>query len=457
MKLKKFALRGMIILGVVIALCVLFSGTLRSLTTAKVKPTEVKKGKFEDIVELQATVAFPEKEEIKIKVPDGLSLTVQRVPVAAGQQVKKGDVLVYTVLADMDKELSTLEKKYDDARSAIEDWDRKHGDIRLTRNEEAWVNAYDTARNADKDELKLRQSLMAVLDLTDVEDLTLENVKKIVRSMNVSQKVGQPILDDYKKWIELKDELAKANEKLKSLDRYAVSDDVWATLKTKRDAQDSLKDAEEQMMQLRKIEKQLAQIKAPHDGYVVDVKVKKGDPLMGETEILQMTTEGKKPVLRADLDPKKPVQKGAVATVPIKNAWSRVETKIVAVGVSDEGKQYADADINDEVTNALGNVSSIMKKGEVKLKITTRAKEATTLVKKAAVRSGSKGGRCVYVAAQTDSALGGVHLVIAERAVTVLAENEEWVSIQEDLNNETVVYMEDRYIQPGDSVIMYSK
>ena len=63
MKLKKFALRGMIILGVVIALCVLFSGTLRSLTTAKVREAEVKRGKFENVVELEARVAFPEKEE----------------------------------------------------------------------------------------------------------------------------------------------------------------------------------------------------------------------------------------------------------------------------------------------------------------------------------------------------------------------------------------------------------
>ena len=62
MKLKKFALRGMIILAVVIALCVLFSGTIRSLTTAKVKQATVKNGKFENVVELTAQVAFPEKE-----------------------------------------------------------------------------------------------------------------------------------------------------------------------------------------------------------------------------------------------------------------------------------------------------------------------------------------------------------------------------------------------------------
>ena len=456
MKLKKIALRGMIILAVVIALCVLFSGTIRSLTTAKVKQATVKNGKFENVVELTAQVAFPEKEEVKIKVPDGLSLTVQRVPVAAGQKIKKGEVLVYTQLADAEKTIADLEKKYDDARSAIEDWDRKHGDIRLSRNEEAWVNAYDTAREAEREELKLRQSLMAILGMTDSSELNDENVKSIFKKMK--PKEGQPILDDYRAWGAKKEEMAKAKEKLKSLDRYAVSDDVWATLKTKREAQDNLKEAEDKLMQIRQIEKQMAEIKAPHDCYVVEMKVKKGDPLpAGEAEILIITAEGKKPVLRAETDAKQNVQKGAVATVPVKNFWGRVETKIVATGITDEGKKYADADISDDITEALGNVSALMKKDSITLKITTRAKESSCLVPKAAVRTSNKdGGKCVYVAQQKESALGGVHLEISEYTVTVLAENEKTVSVQEDdLAYQTVVYMEDRYIQPGDTVMMY--
>ena len=456
MKLKKIALRGMIILAVVIALCVLFSGTIRSLTTAKVKQATVKNGKFENVVELTAQVAFPEKEEVKIKVPDGLSLTVQRVPVAAGQKIKKGEVLVYTQLADAEKTIADLEKKYDDARSAIEDWDRKHGDIRLSRNEEAWVNAYDTAREAEREELKLRQSLMAILGMTDSSELNDENVKSIFKKMK--PKEGQPILDDYRAWGAKKEEMAKAKEKLKSLDRYAVSDDVWATLKTKREAQDNLKEAEDKLMQIRQIEKQMAEIKAPHDCYVVEMKVKKGDPLpAGEAEMLIITAEGKKPVLRAETDAKQNVQKGAVATVPVKNFWGRVETKIVATGITDEGKKYADADISDDITEALGNVSALMKKDSITLKITTRAKESSCLVPKAAVRASNKdGGKCVYVAQQKESALGGVHLEISEYTVTVLAENEKTVSVQEDdLAYQTVVYMEDRYIQPGDTVMMY--
>ena len=98
-----------------------------------------------------------------------------------------------------------------------------------------------------------------------------------------------------------------------------------------------------------------------------------------------------------------------------------------------------------------------MKKGDLTLKITTRSKDATTLIRASAVRDGNNGGKCVYLAQQTESALGGVHLVVKEFPVTVLASNEEWVSVQEDLSYSIVVYQEDRFIQDGDSIMMYSK
>ena len=58
MTLKKFALRGMIVLAAVIALCVLFSGTFRSLTTAKVTKADVKNGKLETATVLMGKVVF---------------------------------------------------------------------------------------------------------------------------------------------------------------------------------------------------------------------------------------------------------------------------------------------------------------------------------------------------------------------------------------------------------------
>ena len=44
MQMKKFALRGMVAVAVAVALCVLFSGTIRTLTTPMVRYAQTKNG-----------------------------------------------------------------------------------------------------------------------------------------------------------------------------------------------------------------------------------------------------------------------------------------------------------------------------------------------------------------------------------------------------------------------------
>ena len=92
--MKKMALRGLLILAAVVALCIFFSGTVRTLTTPKVRFAQVKMGKFEQSTSLTGKVVFPETEEIRIQVPEGMLLTVTRVKASAGDKVKAGDTLL---------------------------------------------------------------------------------------------------------------------------------------------------------------------------------------------------------------------------------------------------------------------------------------------------------------------------------------------------------------------------
>ena len=93
MKMKKFALKGLIILAAVVAFCMFFSGTIRTLTTPKIRFAQVRMGKMEQETELTGKVVFPEEEEFRISLPEGVSLTLTRVHAAAGDRVKKGDTL----------------------------------------------------------------------------------------------------------------------------------------------------------------------------------------------------------------------------------------------------------------------------------------------------------------------------------------------------------------------------
>ena len=45
--MKKFAVKGLIALAAAVALCMFFSGTIRTITTAKVKIVTAKTGKLE--------------------------------------------------------------------------------------------------------------------------------------------------------------------------------------------------------------------------------------------------------------------------------------------------------------------------------------------------------------------------------------------------------------------------
>ena len=123
--MKKFALRGLIILAIVVALCIFFSGTVRTLTTPKVRFAQAKMGKFEQSTSLTGKVVFPAEEEIHVAVPEGMHLTVTRVKATAGDKVKAGDLLAAAKVTDADKTLESLRKDYETARSSLRSLLRK--------------------------------------------------------------------------------------------------------------------------------------------------------------------------------------------------------------------------------------------------------------------------------------------------------------------------------------------
>ena len=452
MRLKKIALRGMIILAAIVALCILFAGTLRSLTTPKVDFAEVKNGKFEKIVEMTGNVVFPDKEDFTIPVPDDMSVTVEKIIVSTGEHVKAGAALMNAKVTDYEKKLAEQKEKYDKARDELDAWERKNGDIRLTNNEKQWMTAYEKERDAVAREQNLRISLMADLNATDAADLTDELMQGIS---------DNKIVEKYIEWKQVREEMAAAQKELKNLERYAIAEDVWATLQTKREKQKDMADAEARMMEIRKLQKTVETIKAPHEGYVVAIKASKEIPLVGDkAEVIQITPEGKGPVLRVKLKDKNNqavnVQKGAVLTLPVNN-WMKVDAKVTALGVDKDGEKFADAALTEKILGEFGNVSSMIKKGDIKVKMTTRAKDTTQLIEASAVRTdGTR--KYVFLGAVEEAPLGGTRIVVEEFELKdVLGESEKYVSVAEGTidSGKKVLYHEDRIIKKKDTVMKY--
>ncbi|MBQ8954421.1 MAG: hypothetical protein IJ048_09920, partial [Clostridia bacterium] len=167
--MKKIAVRAMITLAVVVALCMFFSGTIRTITTAKVRFTSARQGKFEMTSELTGKVQFKETEELKLDVPEGVTLTVKSVFAKPGAAVEAGDRLIGAAVVDYEKTIAALQSDYDAAEASLRDLLRKNGEVRLSRNEQAWMEAYYAAQEASQRKRDCRVEVQALLALEGLE------------------------------------------------------------------------------------------------------------------------------------------------------------------------------------------------------------------------------------------------------------------------------------------------
>ena len=141
--MKKFAIKGLVALAAVVALSMFFSGTIKTISTAKVKLVTAKQGKLEEEIKLSGQLTFPEKEDVKLELSSDQSVTIKRVRVAKGRRISAGDVLFEAEVSGYDKEMESLRGDYDDAQKKLLELERKNGDLRLKRTVEIWIEAYD--------------------------------------------------------------------------------------------------------------------------------------------------------------------------------------------------------------------------------------------------------------------------------------------------------------------------
>ena len=119
--MKKMAIKGLVTLAAVVALCMFFSGTIKTISTAKVKLVTAKQGKLEEEIKLSGNLTFPETEDVKLALASDQSVTIKRVRVAKGRRVAAGDVLFEAEVSGYDKEMESLRGEYDAAQKELMD------------------------------------------------------------------------------------------------------------------------------------------------------------------------------------------------------------------------------------------------------------------------------------------------------------------------------------------------
>lgn len=442
--MKKFALRGLLVLAIVVALCIFFSGTVRTLTTPKARFAPAKMGKMEQEIPLKGKVVFPEEEEWKLPIPEEFSLTVTRVAVAPGDKLKAGDLVLTARVTDGEKSLETLRKETEETGNQLREAEKKTAEIRLSPGEKRWQEAWEREEEARGAEREARVNLLAALRQAGLE---------------MTEEGGLPAEADgetqelHAAWTEARVRLREASEKLKAVERYAIPEDTWKVLRQKKEYEKKLAEAEEKLYALQVLMKTAGKITAPRSCYVSSVGVEKGSVADADTVILKMTGEGQDPVIRVDLSEVRQEVKPGAALILESEGWSNPQTKIVNTGLGLDGHPWADAEINSDVIYSLGSVGVLMK-AEIKAKMMIRSQEATCLLPASAVR-GSGDSRYVYTAEKESSAFGGSGMKVRKTNVTVLAENGTTASVAEDLTYDKVLYMEDRALQEGGAVMEY--
>jgi len=101
--MKKMAIKGLVTLAAVVALCMFFSGTIKTISTAKVKLVTAKQGKLEEEIKLSGNLTFPETEDVKLALASDQSVTIKRVRVAKGRRIAAGDVLFEAEVSGYDR------------------------------------------------------------------------------------------------------------------------------------------------------------------------------------------------------------------------------------------------------------------------------------------------------------------------------------------------------------------
>ncbi|NLF26492.1 MAG: hypothetical protein GX592_01235, partial [Clostridiales bacterium] len=292
MNLKKFAVRGFIALAAVVALCMFFSGTIRTITTAKVKLLSPKQGKLIQTVELPGKAVFPGAKPVKLEGAEDVSLTVASVLVQPGSEVEAGDALFTAEIADYEKSMDSLRQSHGQATDQLNELERKNRNLRLKRTDEEWAEAYYALTDARADELEKRIAVDALL--------VVEGLKMADGAL--PEGASEALREAHAEHLAAKGALTEAEGRMQTADRYNIDDAVRAYIVDRKKFSDQLASLEAQMVELSVLRSTLARVTAAADGYITEVNVKPGEAFNPRASAYSFSPKEEMPVLRVDAE-----------------------------------------------------------------------------------------------------------------------------------------------------------
>ena len=449
--MKKAAVKWLVILVGIVLVCVFFSGTLHSITTAKVQMTKPKTGKLTTEITMTGNLYWPSTRSLFItEMKSEDTLTVRRVAVSAGSYVKSGDLIAECDVTDADARLASLRESYSAREKEYLELEIKNRQLQITPQQNDWYQAYETLKKARQAEQDAEQDLRLAAWKAGI---TLSGTDELPAGIG-----DEATLNAWETLKTCMEEAKNAQAAFDHLSLFPLNDDAVAYMEKKTELENEMTGISDQISDLRILIEAAAYIRAPYDAFITSSELRTGDTLNRNTPLVQMTEEGIMPVIRLD-----PGSDRKVFTAGIEaelTAGDRsIPCVVSATGLSAEGKPCVDVKITREDIGALGGINSLTETGAVTARIKWLAESSSTLIPNSALR-GTEGDYYVYVIKDDEPNPGSKKSVfhrITRKNVTVLGQSDMVTSVSENLRSNTLVHMEDRPLSDGCEVMPYDE
>ena len=455
MKLKRFALRGLIVLFVAVALCMFFSRTVQTITTPKVQLVQSTSGRFEDKMTFRAQVYFAETEEFTVEEAKDMNITVDKLYVRAGNYVKKGDIIFTAKTPSYEEEIKKVREDYDAKNKELLELDVQNRKLSKESYQNTMyqqlLDAQDTLSEATYEAryAAAKESVVLTGDVSTWQSqLALsgevsDDLKAAVNKARTAQAAYEEARAAYFAVLD--------NKKLK------VSDDVFQYITKRNGLMEEIEDLNQKMVTLTVLETSLKAVVAPRDGYIIELKVAEGDTYDGTKVAYVMNKEDCVPVLRAPLDSNstRTIADGTRAEISSDNYGSE-RTILEKTTIASDGTKYLQMPMPETYLSSDSTaIRRFMQDGGVDVKITYRAKSATTLLAPSCVRSDGESYYVYVVEYSGGGFLSENTMKVKKTSVTVIERSDSTVSIQEDLSYRSIADREDRALEDVATVMEY--
>ncbi|MBQ8555609.1 MAG: hypothetical protein IJ438_07025 [Clostridia bacterium] len=456
MKLKRFALRGLIALFVAVALCMFFARTVQTITTPKVQLITASSGRFEEKMTFRAEVYFAETEEFTVEEAEDMAITVDRVYVKPGHYVKAGETLFTAKAPSYEEEMEKLREEYDTKNKELLDLDVSNRKLSKESRQNTLYDEMLTAQDNLTDATYEARFAAAQEGMTLSGDVSTwpqqiallggasTEVSAAVSKAAAAQKTYEDARAAYFAILD--------NRQLR------VKDETFNYIVKRNELQDELDELNQKMVELTMLESSLQKVVAPRDGYIVEMKVSDGDAYDGTAVAFVMNKEDTMPVLRAPLDgnSERTISDGTRADIT-SETYGTERTSVEKTVTEKDGTKYLQLPIPEEFASTeSAAIRSFISDGGVDVSITYRAKKSTTLLSPSCVRDDGSGNYYVYIVEnQYGGFLSQTTMTIRKTAVTVIEKSSSVVSIEEDLSWQQIADREDRALKDGATVMEY--